>query len=344
MMAQPRAHRGRFPLVVVTAAVAISVTLPSAATTRVLEKTVNLDIAGRVRARIESAGARVVMTRTTDRTTPLEDRTDLANRKRVDIFVSVHNNAGSRSAVRTELYRQVDPKYSSRSKRLAGDLEDSFERRFSGRDVRILRRRGSTGDDYYWQLRQTRMPAIIVEGAFLSNPDEAERLASEEFRKKVAYAIADGILAYGKAIVPTSTAPNLDPGTVVDAEDLLDPPSSSSATVEAGPRVRLRWTADPLVPAYRVYRGTRLIGEIENPAFGEALDEPPRMSFLDRWVWPTKRYTYRLISVAPTEDPVQDSVLESEPGSFAVTIPKVSIFVAIDAGHGGRDPGAIGRY
>src|SRR5438093_7922243 len=72
------------------------------------EKNPNLDIARRVQALLRTAGVPVIMTRTSDRTVSLGSRTRLANARRVDAFVSIHNNASpSRAANWSEVYYQL---------------------------------------------------------------------------------------------------------------------------------------------------------------------------------------------------------------------------------------------
>jgi N-acetylmuramoyl-L-alanine amidase len=51
-------------------------------------------------------------------------------------------------------------------------------------------------------LRLARVPAILIEGGFLSNPSDAKDIYDAAFRKRMARAIADGIVAYKKALAP----------------------------------------------------------------------------------------------------------------------------------------------
>src|SRR5439155_1342675 len=123
--------------------------------TRVREKDLNLDIARRVQARLLAAGVPVLMTRTSDKTVSLAQRTQSANSHHVDIYVSIHNNGSTNhSAGGTEVYRQVK---SSDSARLGGDLRGALARS-PGLPTSLHARTGDHGD-YYYVLRNTRMPA-----------------------------------------------------------------------------------------------------------------------------------------------------------------------------------------
>jgi N-acetylmuramoyl-L-alanine amidase len=50
----------------------------------------------------------------------------------------------------------------------------------------------------FWVLKDARMPAVLVETGFLSNPEEAQRLADETYQRKVARAVAQGISQFRK--------------------------------------------------------------------------------------------------------------------------------------------------
>ena len=59
--------------------------------------------------------------------------------------------------------------------------------------------RQAKSNDSYYLLRRTEVPTIIVECGFLSNPEEAELLADEEYQEKIADAVAEGIENYTKS-------------------------------------------------------------------------------------------------------------------------------------------------
>src|SRR5436305_2528031 len=130
---------------------------------RVDEKTMNLDVAQRLKAVLQSYGYRVVMTRDSDVFIPLGTRVAIANSYRDAIFVCVHFNATPRrSASGIETYF-----YSSQSLPLASAIHYYVAGGASSAN-RGVRRRGS------YVLRRTTIPSVLVECGFLTNPNEAQ--------------------------------------------------------------------------------------------------------------------------------------------------------------------------
>lgn len=149
---------------------------------RVPEKTMNLDVAQRLKSILQASGYRVVMTRDSDVFIPLGTRVAVANQYRNAIFVCVHfNSASRRGANGIETYF-----YSSESLPLASAIHYHVNA-VAPSENRGVRRRG------YFVLRRTRIPAVLVECGFLTNPTEAQYAQSAVYRQKLAQAIADGI-------------------------------------------------------------------------------------------------------------------------------------------------------
>jgi N-acetylmuramoyl-L-alanine amidase len=149
---------------------------------RVSEKTMNLDVAQRLKAILQSSGYRVVMTRDSDVFVPLGTRVAIANSYRNAIFVCVHfNSATRRGANGIETYF-----YSSQSLGLASAIHYNVNA-VAPTLNRGVRRRG------YFVLRRTKIPAVLVECGFLTNPSEAQYAQSSTYRQKLAQAIAAGI-------------------------------------------------------------------------------------------------------------------------------------------------------
>ncbi len=298
------------------------------AATRVVEATANLDIALRVRAMLRPAGVTVLMTRRTDRSLESGSRTGLANRNDVDAFVSIHNNASSdRTARGSIVFHQLGE---GRSKSLArAVLVELVDQLGSSRPARVATRRGSRGD-YYYQLRQPRMPAILVEAAFVSNPSEGRALASDpSFRARIARAIADGILTYQKTLT-ARRAPSIDRGTTVPGP--IAPPLGASARALGATRVSLSFEVPALASGWRVYRNGVLLAR-GTAAPGRA------MRVTDVWAAPGQTYSYE---VRGTSRRVTGVWSEGAPMLLSATTPAIS--VVLDAGHGGRDPGAVATY
>lgn len=148
------------------------------------EKVYALDVAQRVRARLQAAGYRVVMTRTDDTFIGLGERCNIASRAG-GIFVSIHfNSAPRRSADGIETYY-----YSRKAAGLAAAIHPRLVRA-AGTEDRRIRSRG------FYVLRRNRIPAVLCECGFLTNPAEGRRIAtSSEHRQRLADAIAAGIMA-----------------------------------------------------------------------------------------------------------------------------------------------------
>lgn len=149
-----------------------------------IEKKLCLDVAKRVEAGLKARGLKTVMTRRTDTFVELSQRARLANRVPSSIFVSIHFN-GSRKTIISggEVYYR-----SSRGRTLASAISRSIQSRVTGSARGIFH-------GNYKVLRDTRMPAVLVECGYLSNKREAARCATPTHRQKLADAIVSGILA-----------------------------------------------------------------------------------------------------------------------------------------------------
>lgn len=164
------------------------------------EKTINLAIAGKLRYLLEQQGYEVRMTREDDAvlydgSTPSTKKEDMT--KRVALMndpgcilaVSVHQNSFTE-----EKYRGAQVFYytgSEDSKRLAASIQQSMIRYLDPENTR----QEKANDDYYL-LKKTTVPVVICECGFLSNPEEAELLMTEEYQEKAAWAMMLGIMQY----------------------------------------------------------------------------------------------------------------------------------------------------
>jgi N-acetylmuramoyl-L-alanine amidase len=327
MVSNVRASVARRALCVFALAVFVTVSVTASAAGTAVEKTINLDIAQRVTVLLRAAGVQVTMTRTTDQTVSLFRRTNLANSLHVDAFISIHNNASSdRLASGSMVFRSLRRDGSAA---LGQAIVDGLRAQLgSGRSDQLVTRRGDHGD-YYYQLRETKMTAVLVEAAFVTNYTEGLLLAeSPSYRQKIAVAIADGILAYQRTLT-TARAPSLDPGRVLPGP--MPAPTDGFARALGATRVSLAWSPAGLTNAYRIYRDGQLIAE--RPVAGA------RMSFTDPWAAPGQTYSYEIRAVQHVSSGLS---LEGAPLRLSARTPAIS--VVLDPGHGGNDPGAIGRF
>lgn len=165
---------------------------PGAISEGVSEKMVTLPIARRVIAKLKALGVHVIPTRTGDTYPTLNARADLANRRRADLFVSIHaNSAPRKSAAGVEILYRADGNRGRSSRRLATAVVDAIIARTQANNRRA--RADSRG---LRVLKRTRMPAILVEVGFLSNAAERRRLVTSRYQEKVAQGIVDGIVHY----------------------------------------------------------------------------------------------------------------------------------------------------
>lgn len=171
------------------------------------EKDCNLQLALKVKARLEKLGYRVVMTRSTDVFLTLKQRVEIANRTPDSIFVSIHHNSGRRAAAGIETFTLAPQGTTSpfaKTRRFAdldGNDQDSENialataihsraiKNTKAIDRGIQRARFSV-------LCTIKRPAILFEGGFVSNPEEGRLIATDSYQNKLADSIAQGIVSY----------------------------------------------------------------------------------------------------------------------------------------------------
>ncbi len=155
---------------------------------RVSEKALTLDTALRLERELKRRGFNVVMTRRTDVFVPLSTRCAIANKYRDALFVSVHyNSARRRGAMGLETFY-----YSRPGASLAYRIQNNIMRT-ARTDNRGIKRRG------FYVLRNTRIPAVLVECGFLTNPTEARRCLNSRYRQRLAEQIAEAVEDYAAA-------------------------------------------------------------------------------------------------------------------------------------------------
>jgi N-acetylmuramoyl-L-alanine amidase len=152
---------------------------------RVYEKHLALDTAARLETKLKSLGYQTVMTRRSDYFISLPQRVSTANRYRNAIFVSIHYNYTWKQQV-----SGLETFYSTgEGKRLAQLVQSSLIRR-----TRTVDR--SAKYARFYVIRNTTLPSILVEGGFVSNAAERDRMKSGWFRESIAQGIVDGIQRY----------------------------------------------------------------------------------------------------------------------------------------------------
>lgn len=200
---------------------------------KLLEKDLTLDLAKRTATVLgaANAGLKLFFTRTDDYYVPLSARTTIANQYRADLFLSFHINANqspkphgmetyfcsedasSKEAERVAEFENSVLKYDEQELTAKGylDIEDilfRFERRrywqAGDKAANVLQdglvkglpmhNRGVQSANFY-VLRRARMPSILLETGFISNPENEALLQTADMRQKIAQSIAQGVLA-----------------------------------------------------------------------------------------------------------------------------------------------------
>ncbi len=155
---------------------------------KVYEKHLALDTAYRLESALKTMGYRTVMTRRSDVFISLPERCRIANSYRNAIFVSVHYNyTWKRDVSGTETFY-----YTPSGRTLASYVQRSMVRYTRTED------RGAKYSRFY-VIRNTKMPAILVEGGFISNSTERARMKSAYYREGVARGIAEGIQRFRRS-------------------------------------------------------------------------------------------------------------------------------------------------
>lgn len=157
--------------------------------TGLTEADANLAIALQLRPLLENAGARVVLTRTTDATVPLADRPRIANEAGAHLLVSVHNNAfpdGVNPWVNagTSTYY-----YHPRSSPLARALQHELLEELGLRDI-------GYGRADLALVRPTWMPAVLTETMFMMIPEQESALRDPAVQRRIAEAHVRGITTF----------------------------------------------------------------------------------------------------------------------------------------------------
>lgn len=152
---------------------------------RVYEKHLALDTAYRLEGKLKAMGYQTVMTRRSDYFISLPQRVSTGNRYRNAIFVSIHYNYTWKQDV-----SGLETFYSSEQSRpLAACVHDRLIRRTRTVDRHVKYAR-------FYVIRNSVLPAILVEGGFVSNAAERGRMKSAWFRDAIAQGIAEGIQNY----------------------------------------------------------------------------------------------------------------------------------------------------
>ncbi len=160
---------------------------------RYQEKSLNLTTARFAKQYLQELGYQVCMTRETDRFVSLEKRAKVANTKKPILFVSIHyNSAPSAKAQGIEVFfyeSRENKDRTEQSKRLAQAVLKNVLAKTKAKSRGV--KQGN-----YAVIRETQMPAVLIEGGFLTNEEELQKLKDPLYLKRLAWGIVCGIEEY----------------------------------------------------------------------------------------------------------------------------------------------------
>lgn len=160
------------------------------------EKTLNLATARMLQLFLQQMGYRTLMTRSDDTFISLNGRAELANNQSADLFVSVHyNSAPSPKAEGIEIFyfrSEQNQERSDTSKKLAERILNRVLANSNAKSRGV--KHGNLA-----VIKKTNMPAVLIEGGFMTNDSELKNLRDASYIKGLAWGMAQGIQEYLKS-------------------------------------------------------------------------------------------------------------------------------------------------
>jgi N-acetylmuramoyl-L-alanine amidase len=157
---------------------------------KLYEKDLNLEIAKKVANNLsKQKDVQVLVTRTDDKYVSLDERVNLAKKNSVDALISIHLNAQEGVTTATGIETWYRTGATDGSKKLAENVQDTTLSYVKEKDRGIL-------ENNFEVLRNTDMPAILVECGFLTNPADEKKLLSSKHQDQLAEGIVQGILTF----------------------------------------------------------------------------------------------------------------------------------------------------
>ena len=181
---------------------------------KIIEKKITLSLARKLQKQLSRRGYNTKMTRDSDKHLHLYERTDYANAKKGNIFISLHMNAAPRRKHRNYLYKGIEifymtgasqkKRYSNRkiyttqwkkkksyllAKKIKTKILSSVRKKYIVLDKGLK-------ENNFWVLRGTKMPAILIENGYITDKYEGKRLTTSRYQNLLVKGIADGVDAY----------------------------------------------------------------------------------------------------------------------------------------------------
>ena len=174
----------------------------------IAEKDLNLQVSRKLRKRLEELGYTVLTSRDSDVDVDfVTERSRMVNKTNADFFISIHFNATGNDTtlnlgIQTYSYKEEagypskinqywhnNPDRMSESNRLAADLHSSLLTETGARDAGLLQATFAV-------LRETAKPAVLLELGYMDNPEENQRIRSDQYQDKLVEGIIKGIQKY----------------------------------------------------------------------------------------------------------------------------------------------------
>lgn len=162
-----------------------------------IEKEINLDMAFRLEAALLAAGAEVTLTRRDDTFLTLDERARFANERDADLFISLHvNRYPSSDCFGAQTFFAPA---SEEGRRLASLIQEELLKIYPPNYRQAL-----PGD--FLVLRNTHMPAALVEIGFVTSPVDRQLMAQDDYREQVAAAVVEACIRFVEGELPAPQA------------------------------------------------------------------------------------------------------------------------------------------
>ncbi|MCL4386580.1 MAG: N-acetylmuramoyl-L-alanine amidase [Actinobacteria bacterium] len=224
------------------------------------EKDIDLSISLKLKGILEGSGYRVIMRRTNDSGMSMQDIVNMANASGANLFVSVHCNSSLNPAIQgIETYWSASNPAGG-SSQLATSIHNAVVQA-TGRPGRVLR------SAEFVVIKYTTMPAALVECGFLSNPEEAQMLSTDDYQNRAAQGIANGIHAYVNSAGVSGTAATTAAGEKLTGDVLINVDTPANNQTVGGVINLEGWAIDK---SATVTTGISAVHVYDGPANGQA--------------------------------------------------------------------------
>lgn len=167
------------------------------------EQAINLSVALKLQQLIEQSGAKVLLTRSDEngiysldsksirnkKVSDIKNRVEIGNNNDADLFISIHLNKFPSSVYRG--WQTFYQKENDKSKLLSQCLQDDL-----GKNIEFKNDRVPLPISGIYIMDHVKVPTVIIECGFLSNPQEAEMLKGDNYQNKLAWGIFTGVQDY----------------------------------------------------------------------------------------------------------------------------------------------------